>query len=231
MKKLEVACFSPEDAKLALESGADRIEFCADYVSGGVTPDLDEFILLRSQFPEAKIHVMIRPRDGDFVYSAYKIDLMSAQIQDFESAGADGFVFGVLHSDNTVNVESCRELLSAIKNRKERKAVFHRAIDLVPNREEAFQQLIDLGFDGVLSSGGAKNAVDGSEQLTKLHNKFGKHLQIIAGGGVRVNNLDAVLATGVEWIHSAAWDMRQQKMHLEEMTRLVGTVKSMVGSK
>jgi copper homeostasis protein len=60
MRKLEVACFSAEDAKLALEHGADRIEFCADYSSGGITPDLDEFILLRSQFPEAKIHVIDR---------------------------------------------------------------------------------------------------------------------------------------------------------------------------
>lgn len=227
MKKLEVACFSPEDAKVALELGADRIEFCADYSVGGLTPNLDEFILLRSQFPDAKIHVMIRPREGDFVYSDFKIEIMKAQIVEFENAGANGFVFGVLNSDDTINLPACKSLIDNIKNH-ESQVVFHRAFDLVADSELALQQLIDLGFTGVLTSGNAKNAVEGLEVLKHLtYRAKNSQLEIIVGGGVRSKNIESLFGCGATWYHSAAWDANLDCFNSNELKVLLGKFKIM----
>lgn len=221
MKNIEIACFSAEDAKLALELGANRIEFCEDYQCGGLTPDLDEFILLRSQFPDAQIHVMIRPRDGDFVYSTYKIEIMLSQIESFKNAGADGFVFGVLNANNTINYESCQKLIEATKKNRKTKAVFHRAIDSIINKEEALERIIELGFDGVLSSGGEKTAFEGRQNLKTWVEKYGDKLEIIAGGGIRSTNITHILESGVEWIHSAAWDVKLDKVSHEELSKII----------
>jgi copper homeostasis protein len=220
MKMLEVACFTVEDAKLALESGADRIEFCADYVSGGITPDLDEFILLRSQFPAAQMHVMIRPREGDFVYSDFKIETMKVQIAQFESAGANGFVFGVLNADDTLNILDCKALIESVKN-KASQIVFHRAFDLVPEPELALEQLIELGFTGVLTSGQSKNAADGLEKLKTLVAQAKGRMEIIVGGGVRSHNIESLFETGAKWFHSAAWDLGNKRFNPEELERIL----------
>ena len=220
MKKLELACFTAEDAKIALESGVDRIEFCADYASGGITPDLDEFILLRSQFPDAQIHVMIRPRDGDFVYSDFKIEVMKAQIAQFEKAEANGFVFGVLNSDHTLNGASCKVLIDSIKN-TEAEIIFHRAFDLMPNPEEALQQLIDLGFTGVLTSGKAKNAVAGFSNLKNWVEIADNRIEIIVGGGVRSQNIETLFDSGATWYHSAAWDFEKKRCDHNELRALL----------
>ncbi len=221
MSKLEVACFRAEDAKIALEQGAHRVEFCEDYASGGVTPKLDEFILLRSQFPEAKIHVMIRPREGDFVYSTYKIDIMKAQVAEFESAGADGFVFAALHSDNTINLEACREIIEVIKDKSNKKAVFHRAFDQVPHPEKALEQLVDLGFTGLLTSGGCATAKEGIPALKRCVDQVGNRLEIVVGGGVRSHNIDSLKKTGATWYHSAAWNKQNEAMDLAELQHLI----------
>lgn len=221
MKKIEIACFQAEDAKLALELGADRIEFCEDYKCGGVTPKLDEFILLRSQFPDAKIHVMIRPREGDFVYSDYKIEVMKAQMTAFESAGADGFVFGVLQADNTINLKACAELIDAIKQKDKIKTVFHRAFDQVPNPEESLRHLIDLGFTGLLTSGRKSNAVEGIETLKQWVQIVGERLEIVVGGGVRSHNISNLYETGATWYHSAAWDHINNCINEEELKTLL----------
>lgn len=223
MKKLEAACFTAEDAKFALECGAHRIEFCSDYDAGGLTPDLDEFILLRSQFPEAQIHVMIRPREGDFVYSDFKIELMKAQIAQFENAGANGFVFGVLNSDDTLNVKACQSLLASVKN-KASKIVFHRAFDLIPEPEPALQQLMALGFTGVLTSGKAKNALDGSDNLKTWVAIAKKQLEIIVGGGVRSHNVERLFDTDAMWYHSAAWNFEKKQCDHEELRALLQVV-------
>ena len=219
MRKLEVACFSAEDAKLALEHGADRIEFCADYSSGGITPDLDEFILLRSQFPEAKIHVMIRPRGGDFVYSDYKIETMKAQIIQFEKAGANGFVFGVQNADDTIDIPACQALIGVLKN-KDSKIIFHRAFDLVPNAETAIRQLIALNFSGILSSGKTNQAFDGINNLKKWILLTQGSLDIIVGGGVRSHNIEALVTTEAIWYHTAAWDLYNEKLDSKELIQV-----------
>jgi copper homeostasis protein len=220
MKKLEAACFTAEDAKFALECGAHRIELCSAYEVGGLTPDLDEFILLRSQFPDAQIHVMIRPRDGDFVYSDFKIELMKTQIAQFENAGANGFVFGVLNSDDTLNVKACESIIDSVK-KKESQIVFHRAFDLIPEPEPALQQLLALGFTGVLTSGKANNAVDGHDNLKTWVAIAKKQFEIIVGGGVRSHNVERLFDTDATWYHSAAWDFEKKRCDHNELNALL----------
>jgi copper homeostasis protein len=227
IKKLEVACFHREDAQFALEFGADRIEFCEDYQCGGISPKLDDFIDLRNQFPEANMHVMIRPRAGDFVYSSYNIDLMCSQIDAFANEGADGFVLGVLNVDNTVDVESCRKLLTATKNTLGKKFVFHRAFDLVPNHEEAISTLIDAGFSGILSSGGKNSAKEGCANLKVWEEKFGQVIEFIAGGGVRADNAEQIMATSVNWLHSACYNFDTNRLNLQELKSLLEHIRKM----
>ena len=224
MKKLEVACFKAEDAKLALEMGADRIEFCHDYSCGGMTPSLDDFILLRSQFPDAKIHVMIRPREGDYVYSTYKSDVMKRQISEFDDAGADGFVIGILHEDHRINASDCQELIAVIKSNKP--FIFHRAFDMTPNPQESAALLMKLGFAGILTSGAAKTAYEGLDNLKSWNDQYGANLQLIAGGGVRANNVKAIAATGVDWIHTAAWDNDIQALDPESLRAILENLKT-----
>lgn len=225
IKKLEVACFHKEDAQFALELGADRIEFCEDYRCGGISPKLDDFIALRNLFPKAKIHVMIRPRSGDFVYSSYRIDLMSTQIEAFANEGADGFVLGVLNADNTVDLESCRELLAATKKTLGKKFVFHRAFDLVPNHEEAIKTLIDAGFSGILTSGGKNSAKEGCANLKVWEEKFGQAIEFIAGGGVRADNAEQIMGTSVNWLHSACYNFGTNRLNVQELKALMELIR------
>jgi copper homeostasis protein len=217
MKKLETACFSLKDALCAAELSTDRIEFCEDYHTGGITPNPDEFEILRKRVPNIPIHVMIRPRAGSFVHSELEIDLMAQQIADFYKRGADGFVFGVLNEIGGINISACKTLISAAQGKP---CVFHRAFDLLPNTFDALEELIELGFSGVLSSGGPTSAIDGFEILKKLHTQAQNRIQIVAGGGIRANNLATLIDSDLQWFHSAAWDKEKQLLDEQELVEM-----------
>jgi copper homeostasis protein len=112
MKKLEIACFNLDSAKIAAQAGADRIEFCADYSLGGITPSKSDFSELRS-FYSGSIYVMIRPRGGDFVYTDTELSHMQEDINAFGKLGADGFVFGALTNTNQIDAAANSELIAA----------------------------------------------------------------------------------------------------------------------
>jgi copper homeostasis protein len=218
MKKLEIACFSLNDALSAAQLSIDRIEFCEDYDTGGITPNLEEFKILRESFPKIPIHVMIRPRAGSFVHAASEIELMVEQIKAFHQLGADGFVFGVLNETGGINVSACKTLISAAQGKP---CVFHRAFDEIPDPFSALEDLIELGFSGVLSSGGPTTALDGLDVLKKLHAQAQNRIQIVAGGGVRSSNMEKLLDSGLEWFHTAAWDKTTQHMDNQEIKEIL----------
>jgi copper homeostasis protein len=221
MKHLELACFSLKDALRAAELGVHRIEFCQDYNTGGITPNLEDFKVLRQRFPGILIHVMIRPRAGNFIHTENEIDVMNKQIEDFYQFGADGFVFGILMENNTINTLACQQLINAAK---EKKCVFHRAFDAIENSRLALEQLIELGFSGVLSSGCLSNALDGFESLKSLYAQAQNRIQIVAGGGIRSTNIGLLLRSDLDWFHSAAWDKESQvlnELEIREMLRKV----------
>lgn len=184
MNQLEIACFNLESALIAAESGANRIEFCADYTSGGITPNIEDFKKLKA-FTSTPVYVMIRPRGGEFVYSESEIETMKTSIADFKKAGADGFVFGLLNADNTL-AELNQEL---IKLAGDKPCTFHRAFDQTPDLFKSLDQLIDWEFKTVLTSGGNSSALTGTAQLAKLLERAHGQIQILPGGGIRSTNI------------------------------------------
>lgn len=202
MMLLEIACFNAESAIIADTGGADRIELCKDQHLGGTTPQLSVFQEVKKKV-KTPVNVMIRPRGGNFVYTAEELHLMEHQIEEFKEAGADGLVFGILEGEN-VDFKTCRHLVNQADPLP---CTFHRAFDEIPEGEmlKQLEVLIDCGFKYVLTSGGKDNAVKGSNMLKQLVQATGKRIDIIVGGGVRTNNFQNLMEnTGGKTFHSSA---------------------------
>ncbi|CZR70215.1 related to Copper homeostasis protein cutC homolog [Phialocephala subalpina] len=202
MPLLEIACFNVESALIAQTSGADRIELCKDQQLGGTTPLLPDFLELKKNV-EIPVNVMIRPRGGNFVYVNEELQQMEKELGMFIKAGTDGFVFGIL-DEGKVDVERCRYLVEKAKGRP---CTFHRAFDEIAEDDmlEQLVVLIECGFRAVLTSGGKKNAVEGSEVLKKVVDAANGRIDVIVGGGVRSTNLQVLKEdTGAGTFHSSA---------------------------
>lgn len=198
MKKLEIACFNLSSAKIAAQAGADRIEFCADYTLGGITPSKQDFISLRAYFT-GPIYVMIRPRGGNFVYTDTELMQMQEDINVFGKLGANGFVFGTLTVDGQVDLAANGQLIAATSGLP---CTFHRAFDSCINQQEALSRLKTIGFSSILSSGVMKTALDGIENLRSAQKNT--TLNIIAGGGIRSSNMVALAKQfHTEFYHSS----------------------------
>ena len=128
---------------------------------------------------------------------------MAEEIENFKKAGADGFVFGVLNEEGRVDRKSCDTLMRAAEGRG---CTFHRAFDeiLEEYMQEELEVLIDLGFENVLTSGGAKTAMEGREVLKRLVQSARGRIQIIVGGGVRSGNVNTLREIVGMWFHSSA---------------------------
>ena len=219
-RKLEVACFTAESAHIAFASGADRLEFCAAYESGGITPYLHDFIQIRSQI-KIPIFIMIRNRAGNFVYNQKEIELMQNQINKFKDAGADGFVFGCLLSNNQIDCESCEVLLKACTHLP---CTFHRAFDETSDKTASLKILTELGFSSILTSGGATNAIEGKDEIDKISQQSTieeKSISIIAGGGIRSANLDMFKKiNNLEWFHTSALTSNKKRIDGIEIEKI-----------
>ncbi|KNG44347.1 copper homeostasis protein [Stemphylium lycopersici] len=144
---------------------------------------------------------MIRPRGGDFNYSAEEFVQMKEEMNMLKPL-ASGFVFGILDSNNLVDDARNRELVQMAAPLA---CTFHRAIDETKDLEMSVEAVINCGFKSVLTSGSMRNALEGAEQLGRIQKKYGRTLSIIAGGGVRRTNIEELRAkAGVTWLHSAA---------------------------
>lgn len=198
---LEIACFEITSAETALQSMADRIEFCHNIEAGGITPDFYEFLHLKRTY-KTPIYVMIRPKGGSFFYSDSEFIKMKNSIITFKEAGADGFVFGILKADNEIDEEKNAELLILAGDVP---CTFHRAFDRTKNLDESIETIVKLGFKTVLTSGGKKSAMEGKDNLKKLVQKYADTIEILIGGGVRSENIAELKEfTGGTSFHSSA---------------------------
>jgi copper homeostasis protein len=200
MKLLEIACFSLHSAQLAAESGVNRIEFCAGLEVGGTTP-LREDVERLIQQTTIPIRIMIRPRGGDFVYDEAEFEQMKSDIISFQDMPIDGFVFGILNNDLTIDTARNAELVALAGTKT---CTFHRAFDVVTDLNKGLEQLIELGFSTVLTSGGAPDATRGIENLAKLVRQSSGRIELLVGGGVRSTNLaDLIQQTQAQAYHSS----------------------------
>jgi copper homeostasis protein len=183
--KLEIACFNLESAIIAQNNGANRVELCANRGEGGITPNFEITKAVRKVLA-IELYVMIRTRGGNFVYSDFEIEQMKLEIVAFKELKVDGFVFGILKSDGSVNEQQNTDLV-ALANPLP--CTFHRAFDVVKNAEEALKSILKCGFKTILTSGQAQNCMDGMDALSALMEKAGNRIIIMPGGGLRSNNL------------------------------------------
>ncbi|HOZ87381.1 MAG TPA: copper homeostasis protein CutC [Bacteroidia bacterium] len=199
-KILELACFNLDSVLIAERAGADRIELCENYKEGGTTPSKN-LILAARKACTLPLHVLVRPRGGNFVYSADELEQMKTAILFCKQNGINGVVLGVLDQKNEVNLNACRELIGIARPMS---LTFHRAIDECADLKRSFADLLVLGLDRVLSSGGTDQASKGAARLAELQTAYGKKIKIIAGGGLRSGNMAQLLATGCAEFHSSA---------------------------
>lgn len=205
---LESPVFNVESALQAEASGVDRIELCSDFSEGGTTPSAGIFSALKKKL-SIPVFVMIRPRGGDFVYSEIEIEAMLADMRLFKSLGADGFVFGMLHPDGTVDTAACQKLLEAANLVP---CTFHRAFDVTPNLETSLESLIALGFDRVLTSGGKSSACSAIDVLQKLLHRAKHRIIVMPGGGLQPECIHPLRETGLlKEIHASCRDLRKGK--------------------
>lgn len=214
---LEIACFEITSAQIALNSLADRIEFCAERNVGGLTPNIDEFRYLKS-ISTKPIRVMLRPKEGSFLYNQTEFEQMKKDLLQFKASGADGFVFGVLNEGNHIDLDKNRELLELAGDLP---CTFHRAIDRTPDLNQAFKSLIELGFATVLTSGGAASAMEGKDRLKELVELYNEKIEVLIGGSVRSENIEQLkLHTGASSFHSSAIPTYETFVNEDEIKKL-----------
>lgn len=197
---LEICVDDAAGVDAAVAGGADRIELCSALELGGLTPSaaLQEHAL-RTVCP---IHVMIRPRAGGFVYDDSDVALMVEEIGLAVARGAQGVVVGALRPDGGLDREALARFRDAARDAA---VVLHRAIDLVPDPVAAVREVAALGYDAILSSGGAPTAIEGAPTLAAMVATASEQLSIIAGAGVTPENVARLIAdTGVRAVHGSA---------------------------
>lgn len=193
------ACVDAIDAAMEAEwGGADRIELSGELLQGGVTPShgLIEAVWDQISVP---LFVLIRPRTGDFLYTADELDVMERDIRIARSLHVDGIVAGALTTDGDVDVGAMRCIIDAARPME---VTFHRAFDFTRDQDAALDALLELDVDRVLTSGGAPTAVQGAENLARLNLRAGTDLAVMAGGGITSTNVaEVVRRSGVREVH------------------------------
>ena len=196
---LEVCVDTPAGLAAAIAGGADRIELCAALALQGLTP-APSLIAIAAE-AEIPIYPMIRPRSGDFVYDAADLDAILRDIDATRDAGLAGVVIGANLSSGELDVDALSMLVAHAEGLG---VTLHRAFDLTPDPFAALETAIDLGFERILTSGCALNAMAGAETIAALVKQADGRIAILAGGGVNPSNVAQLVArTGVTEVHGS----------------------------
>jgi copper homeostasis protein len=207
---VEVCVDSVESAIEAQNGGADRVELCDNLMEGGTTPSFGSIKVARRSI-NIKLHVIIRPRGGDFLYSETEFEVMRQDIETAKSLGVDGVVIGLLDCEGGVDLPRTAELVGLSRPMS---VTFHRAFDVCSDPFDAVDQLAALGVDRILTSGQEATAVEGAELIAKLVEHAGERITIMACGNLTERNIDRIInLTGVGEVHftgfrSVGSDMR-----------------------
>ena len=237
MALLEVCCGNLESVDAAVLGGARRIELCADLEADGLTPPSAWIRDAKARYPSLTVHVLIRPRAGDFVYSPVEADVMAGQVEEALDAGADGIVLGALTPEGDVDLPLTERLVALVDSynlaaellqsdrchaandshffpdpARRVSITFHRAFDRCRRPYEALEQIIGQGCDRILTSGQEQSALEGCALLGELRRRARGRIGILPGGGVTPGNAARILErTGCTEIHASASVTRDGK--------------------
>lgn len=230
MALLEVCCGNLESVDAAVAGGARRIELCSALEMDGLTPPVEWIREVRKRYPSLIIHVLVRSRAGDFVYTEEEVETMAAQVEEALEAGVDGIVIGCLTAGGDVDVPAMERLVQTVESynlaaelmrsdlchaandshffpgpSKRVSITFHRAFDVCKRPFDALEQIIALGCDRILTSGQGATVMEGSDMLRELRKRAAGRIIILPGGGVTPRNAGRILAmTGCTEIHASA---------------------------
>lgn len=197
----ELCTDSLEGVLEAQHKQCKRVELCSALSIGGLTPSYG-MVKQCVTLSDIEIHAMIRPREGDFVYTFLEIEQMEYDIKQFALLGVKGVVFGVLNEENEISNLNLR-LLELAKS-LELEVTFHRAFDFVKDTDLAIKMLLEFGFDRLLTSGCEKTAEEGLTLLKELEVNYGHLIQIMAGSGVNGGNIHQFVNAGIKQVHFTA---------------------------
>lgn len=209
MALLEVAASSLTSALAAQAGGAGRVELCGQLADGGVTPSYGLVAAVRDRL-RIPLHVLVRPRSGDFLYDEAEFELMQRDIEACVRLGCDGVVIGALNADAGVDLAGCRALVAAAGGLG---VTFHRAFDAARDPARALEDVIALGCERVLTSGGHRSALDGAAHIAALVQQAAGRVRIMAGAGIRPENVANVLARSrADELHASARGLYRSTM-------------------
>ena len=199
----EVCCGTLQSALNAQDAGAHRIELCSAFSLGGLTPSYGLIEQARKRV-KIDINVLIRPRSGDFLYEPEEVAVMISDIQASARLGVNGVVIGALDPNGNIDMDSCRAMVAVAKHLG-LSVTFHRAIDRAADIYEALEDVISLGVDRVLTSGGKPTAIEGMETIAAMKRLASGRVTIMAGAGVNAGNIKELLvSSGVGEVHFSA---------------------------
>jgi len=199
--RVEICVDSPAGAVAAQAGGADRVELCDNLFEGGTTPSAGIIKVARKNL-SIGLHVLIRPRGGDFLYSPEEMQVMEEDIRIAKELGADGVVIGCLSPDGGIDRDKTRALIQAARPLS---VTFHRAFDMCRDPRGALEDLVELGIDRLLTSGQEATCLEGLELLAELQQLASGRIIIMPGGGITSRNVRKIVtATGVREVHLSA---------------------------
>ncbi len=182
---LEICAYNVQSCFAAYQAGASRIELCSSPAEGGVTPGygIIRYVIDHIAIPA---YVMVRPRGGDFVYSAEELEIMYSDIRQLKQMGCAGVVVGPLTKDGEVNTDVLKQMVTLAHPMQ---VTFHKAFDRVKDPLTALEAIIDAGCHRILTSGLQATATEGSALLRRLVTQAAGRIIIMPGGGVRSSNI------------------------------------------
>lgn len=220
MVEIEICVDSPEGVIAARDGKADRVELCDNLFEGGTTPSIGAIKMAR-RVGGIKLHVIIRPRGGDFLYSDVEFDTMRMDVEAARTSRVDGIVIGLLTADGNIDKERTTELVTLARPMS---VTFHRAFDVCRDAFAALEELIEIGVDRVLSSGQRSDAISGAETIKKLVDTAGDRIVVMACGGIdETNAAEVVAATGVSELHFTAFEELASEMEYRNENVAMGS--------
>lgn len=215
----EICVDSIAGVRAAKAAGAQRVELCANLLEGGVTPSCGAIRQART-VGGIGLHVIIRPRGGDFLFDGDEFATMRADIETAKTEGADGVVIGLLTAAATIDVERTRALIALARPLA---VTFHRAFDMTPDPFEALETLIGLGVERVLTSGQEATVLEGLPLISDLVRRAGQRILVMPGGGITARNVDRIVAVAKpSELHFAALEPAPSGMQVRRQHVFMG---------